>query len=198
LYLAGIFPALFGPQLIAATEQRFRGVCQNIDRLVKADGQVFAIAYLLNFVVYAYLFTDFPFTNHTAQNALVQAYPSYRTIWEGRWLHDIIVQLTGGLGTQSLQMFVGVALQITSGIVFARIIGARSRGEILIVALLVSLHPLVADYYSFHSDAISFTLGGLFIVIGCYLLVRPVRLSIVIASILFFFLCRYTNQRYQY
>lgn len=147
---------------------------------------VYLVGYFLNFAIYSYLFTNITFTNHTVQNSVLQSYPSYRTVWEGRWLHDLILFLSGGLGSQSAQMFLAVALQVASGIVFARILQARGRLQTLIVVLLVSLHPTVMDYYSFNSDAVSFTLGDLLIVAGGYVLLRPGWARVATATLCFF------------
>ncbi|MBS0234088.1 MAG: glucosyltransferase domain-containing protein [Proteobacteria bacterium] len=126
----------------------------------------FIVAYVFTILAYSYLFTTIIFTNHTLPNAWVYQYPSFKTLGEGRWFADIIIQLTGGSGVQSLQMMLGAAIQIINGFLFAAFLRLKGPLPITLVAAFLALHPAFLDYYSFTVDNVSFALGDAFALLG--------------------------------
>jgi hypothetical protein len=46
---------------------------------------LFCAAYFMMFLIYKYFFTHIGFINHTFPNVWVYRYPSFKTLYEGRW-----------------------------------------------------------------------------------------------------------------
>ena len=124
----------------------------------------------LQVVAYMYLFTGVTFTNHTFPNVWISDYPSYRTQGEGRWLADMLIQLAGGSGNQSVQMSIAVTLQSVNGVLLAIWLNLKRQFDILIIAALLCLFPAFLDYYGFAVDHISFVAGDTLCILGGYLL----------------------------
>lgn len=142
---------------------------------IKDYGVIFAAAYVLTFVVYSYLFTSIIFTNHTFPNAFIYAYPSYKTLGEGRWFADMLISLFGGAGIQSLEMIVAAAVQVVNGILFSVFVGLKRKGDIFLATAFICVHPTFLDYYSFAADHIAFTLGDTLALMGALALQRDSR-----------------------
>lgn len=151
---------------------------------------LFWAAYAVTFIVYIYLFTTVILTNHTFPNSWIYPYPSFKTTSEGRWFADLVIYLFGGSGVQSFQMFVAVALQVVNGIIFAELLSVKSRVQIFLFMILLSLYPAFLDYYSFSVDHITFALGDTLALSGFLALARIKRRWVaLIASMVPFVLC---------
>lgn len=150
------------------------------------DVTIFAIVFGVTLLVYSALVTGIVFTNHTVPNAFVYEYPSFRTTLEGRWLANIIVEALGG-GNQTFQAALGFAIQAVNGLLFAEMFKVENRGQRLIIALLVALHPTFLDYYIFTSDNAALTLGCTFVLSGVLILDRVASsyVSVPVAAIAF-------------
>lgn len=144
-----------------------------------------AIVVVTSALVYNALATGTILTDHTWPNTLAYKYPSFKTYGEARWLADLLIQIFGS-GAQVMQAWLGFAIQALNGVLFADLIGVNGRWKRLLIVLLVCLHPVLLDFYSFIADNVSFTLGQT-LAIGAALAlsrVRQVWLAIVVASLL--------------
>lgn len=141
---------------------------------------------LVSVVVYSALVSGIVFTNHTIPNSLLYPYPSFKTVSEGRWLADILIQLFGG-GSQTFQAFAGLLIQSVNGLLFAELIGARGVAKRTMIALFVALFPAVPDLYSFTADNITFTIAQALSLSAVFALdrIRLYRWSIPTAAVLF-------------
>jgi hypothetical protein len=128
---------------------------------------------LLQVAAYGYFFTTVVFTNHTIPNVWQYAYPSFKTVGEGRWMADLIIQAQGGSGVQSFQMILATALQAFNGILLARTVGARGKLATFGLAAVLCLYPAFLDYYSFSIDHLTFVLGDTFALLGARALLGP-------------------------
>lgn len=156
---------------------------------------IFLICYLVTVAVYSYFFTQILFTNHTLPNALIYGYPSYKTVSEGRWFADILINLFGSSGIQSLEMILGAGIQAGNGLLFASFLGLRRPVDVLLVTLALCLHPAFLDYYSFSADHVSFTFGDT-LAIGGILALTRVKADYVawLLAIALFVMCLATYQ----
>jgi hypothetical protein len=141
----------------------------------------------LQFFCYTYFYTNIIFTNHTFPNVWLSQYPSYRTLEEGRWLHDLIFLVQGSAGTQSALMIVGTIVQAINGILLATLLSLTKPWKVFLVGGLLCTYPAFLDYYVFASDHISFCLGDTFVILGalCFLHFKKTGLRIALPSILF-------------
>jgi hypothetical protein len=147
----------------------------------------FTGAYILTLIVYSYFYTTIIFTNHTFPSSWVQDYPSFKTLGEGRWFADILVQLTGGSGVQSFQMALASGIQVVNALLFAALLHVTNRFYIFLVAAFLSLHPAFLDYYSFTVDQVSFTIGDTLALLGVIALDRVPdrRMGVLLATLCF-------------
>lgn len=153
------------------------------------DRAVFLACYLLTLVIYSYFVTDVLFANHTLPNAWIYDYPSVKTTFEGRWFADILIRVFGGAGIQPLAMLLGAAIQAANGIVFAHLLGIKSRRDTFLITAFLCLHPAFLDYYSFTGDHIHFTAGDTMALLGVVVLSRSGRVMPVVVAGLLFMLC---------
>lgn len=156
---------------------------KNIVIFFKTYYPLLLIACVVQITVYTYLFTSVTFTNHTFPNVWLYPYPSFKTQTEGRWLADLLIQATGGAGTQSFQMAVATVLQALNGILLARWLYLRRLRDILLITLLLCFFPTFLDYYSFAVDHISFVLGDTLCIAAVIWLRRRDWISIVGAAV---------------
>ncbi len=103
--------------------------------------------YIVVCVSYFYFLTQIVFTNHTIPNSYMYGYPTFKTQAEGRWFADILIQLQGGFGSQSLQLFIGAALKIVNISLFMSIFRFKSAWCVFCGGLILALHPAFLDYY---------------------------------------------------
>jgi hypothetical protein len=157
-------------------------VRKNIFIFCKAHFPVLIAACLAQLVVYTYFYTGVTFADHTFPNVWLYAYPSFKTQAEGRWLADLLIQATGGAGTQSFQMAVATVLQALNGILLARWLYLKRLRDILLITLLLCFFPTFLDYYAFAVDHISFVLGDTLCIAAVLWLRRRSWISIVGAS----------------
>jgi len=140
---------------------------------------------IIQAVAYMYLFTGITFTNHTFPNVLLYPYPSFKTQGEGRWMADILIQLGGGSGNQSIQMSIAVILQAVNGVLLAKWLNLKRQLHIFLIAALLCIFPAFLDYYGFAVDHISFVVGDSLCIAGAYLLRRGTLMSTFGSSILY-------------
>lgn len=147
---------------------------------------IFALI-ILQIFCYTYFYTNIIFTNHTFPNIWLSQYPSYRTLGEGRWMHDLIILLQGSAGTQSALMIVATIIQAVNGILLANLLSLTKPWKVFLVGALLCTYPAFLDYYVFSSDHISFCIGDSFVILGafCFLHFKKTALRIVLPTILF-------------
>jgi hypothetical protein len=126
-------------------------------------------------LAYSYIATALLLTNHSFPNSFVYPYPSPKTLLEGRWAADVIIQLTGGSGVQSVQFILAVAVKAVNALLLCHILRVRGRGVIFLVGILLALHPAFLDYYSFTVDDTTFELGDSFALLSILCLARVGR-----------------------
>lgn len=150
-------------------------------------GGVLLGVYLISIVAYGYMVTTVVFTNHTLPNVWEFSYPSFKTLFEGRWLADVIIYLGGGSGVQLMQAVVAIAIVTLNGFIFFILLGLGGRLNAFLAILFISLYPAFFDYYSFTIDHITFALGDTFALVGVLALdkIRH-RLTALLASIILF------------
>lgn len=147
-----------------------------VDERIRDNGLVFLLLILLQVATYSYFYTTLIFTNHTFPNTWLQSYPSHRTLFEGRWVADLIVAAQGGSGVQSFQMIIATMLQALNGILLARFAGLNGKRAIFCIAAVLCMYPAFLDYYSFSIDHVTFVLGDTLALTGafCFLKCRKV------------------------
>ena len=147
----------------------------------------FGAAYILALIVYSYFFTTIIFTNHTLPHAWIIPYPSSRTIYDGRWFSDIILQLAGGSGVQAFQMAIGAAVQIFNAFLLAALLRVTSSFHRFLMAAFLVVHPAFLDYYSFTADTIILTVGDSLALLGVLALDRAPdrRIGIAVGTLCF-------------
>jgi len=164
-------------------------------KLVEADGvqwwrdnQVpILVAFGASLLLYSSIVTQFIFTDHTLPNIIVNNYPTYRTLFEGRWFADFLIWLGGGGGTPSFQSAAAFLLQAINGILFCDILRVRGTFNRILITLLTALHPALLDYHGFSIDAIGFTVGDSLILLSVLILDRrgASPLAWIASSVLF-------------
>lgn len=139
---------------------------QQIQRFLRDNAAILWVLMAAQVAVFSYFYFGPILTNHSFPNLWVQPYPSFKTMGEGRWLADLIIQAQGGSGVQSLQMFAATALQAVNGVLFARLCGLTRRGHVGLAAGLLCLYPAFLDYYAFTIDHLTFVLGDTLALLG--------------------------------
>ena len=176
------------PQLARAVTvtNKVEQACQSSLDWLRSNRHVLIGLIVAQVVAYGYLLSTVVLTNHTFPNAWLFSYPSYRTLSEGRWLHDIIVRLLGGSGVQFFQMAAAVCLQAVNAILFARLIGLVRTLDVVLAGLFLCLYPAFLDSYSFSIDHVSMCVGDTLVLAGATLLrFRPSPRSATVATVLF-------------
>jgi hypothetical protein len=140
---------------------------------------------ILQAAAYMYLFSGITFTNHTFPNVWLYPYPSFKTQGEGRWMADILIQLGGGSGNQSVQMSIAIILQAVNGVLLAKWLNLKHQLHIFLIAALLCIFPAFLDYYGFAVDHISFVVGDSLCIGGAYLLRLGTLMSAFGSSILY-------------
>lgn len=133
---------------------------------------VLAGTVFVTLLAYSSLWTEFLLTNHTLPNVLVYPYPSFKTLYEGRWFADVMIQLLGGSGVQAVQLVLAVFIKGVNAQILCAIFNERRPWVMLAVGLALSLHPAFLDYYAFTVDAVTFEIGDTFALLGIFLLAR--------------------------
>lgn len=124
--------------------------------------------FALQFIVYNFFFSSLVLTDHTLRAAVVQDYPSFRTLQEGRWLQDIIVLMLGSTGVHTFMMFAAAALQSFNAILLLDLSRVTKKLDVVLLGAIFCLYPAFLDYYGFGIDHVSFALGDTFILLGCW------------------------------
>jgi hypothetical protein len=133
---------------------------------------IFWATYAVTLIAYSYLFTSVAFTNHAFPQSWTFSYPSYRTLSEGRWFEDLLLQSFGGAGVQSSQMYVAVGLYIVITIIAAGMLGAEGTLETFLSVAFLNIYPTVLDRYSFPGSQIVFVTADIFAVLAVLVLHR--------------------------
>ena len=105
-------------------------------------------------------------------NSLAQSFPSHRIAAEGRWGHEIIIQLLGGAGNQAVFNTLGMIVLVLNGFLFAEFMNVKTRAQRFIVAALVTLSPIFLEYLSFSIDAFPYAIGDMAALLGVIVLAR--------------------------
>jgi hypothetical protein len=157
----------------------------SVKRYLENNWKVLLAVIAIQAIAYSYLLAGIKFTDHTLPLASLQSYPTFRTLSEGRWLADILIQLEGGSGNQSVQMSIAVILQAVNGTLFAHWLNLKRQFHIFLIAAVLCLFPPFLDYYGFAIDVINFTLGDTFCILGAYLLRRETIITTLSSSLLY-------------
>jgi len=136
--------------------------------------RVFLVVFCLNLLAHGTILTAFIYTNHVFPNVWPTGFPTYRS-FEGRWFHDVTWFLQGGAGITFLHSIVGIAVQVLTGILFARALNRTDTLSLFGTAALVSLFPYVGDYYSWSGDNVVLSLGDLLAVLGLIIAKKGLR-----------------------
>ena len=128
--------------------------------------------FLILFLACSYFVTEILFTDHTIPNSFLQVFPSPRIAAEGRWGHELIIQLLGGAGNQALFNLLGMMTIVLNGFLFAELMQVSGRANRFIVASLVALSPIFLEYYSFSIDAFPYAIGDMTALLGVLALAR--------------------------
>jgi len=155
-------------------------------RSLIADRQnrsLFFTSYVLALLAYSYLFVGTVYNNHDLPNSFYMSYPSFTTTDEGRFIGDIIYQLQGGSAVPSLHMAVAVAVQIINGFLTAACLGLTSYRARLCTIVLVTIHPVITDYYSWGGVALNFCLADTFAIAAILLCARTGLKTAVLATL---------------
>jgi hypothetical protein len=135
----------------------------------------------LQLVAFSYLYFLPILTNHTFTSVWLYPYPSFKTLYEGRFLADAIIWAQGGSGVQAFQMFLATLVQGCNGLLLADLLEVRGRGRRLLLAALLCLYPAFLDYYSFSVDHLTFVLGDTLPLLGATAWVRARRPAVRVA-----------------
>jgi hypothetical protein len=135
-------------------------------RNIKSQWKFLGGLLLLQAVVYSFYFFGLVYTDHTMQNAFVQAYPRYRTTSEGRWLQDLLILGLGSTGTHNFQMLLASALQALNALLLIRVAGLRDLLPMVLCGALYCLYPAFLDYFGFQIDHVGFVLGDTLVLLG--------------------------------
>ena len=157
----------------------------SVKRYLANNWKVLLAVIAIQAIAYSYLLTGITFTDHTLPLASLQSYPSFRTLSEGRWLADILIQLEGGSGNQSVQMSIAVLIQAVNGTLYAHWLNLKRQFNIFLIAALLCLFPPFLDYYGFAIDEINFALGDTLCILGAYLLKRGTLKTALASSLLY-------------
>ena len=144
----------------------------SVKRYLANNWKVLLAVIAIQAIAYSYLLTGITFTDHTMGHSIVLPYPSHITKNEGRWMQDILINLQGGSGNQSVKMSTAVLLQAVNGTLFAHWLNLKRQFHIFLIAALLCLFPPFLDYYGFPRDNINFVFGDTLCILGAYLLKR--------------------------
>jgi hypothetical protein len=159
----------------------------SVKRYLENNWKVLLAVITIQAIVYSYLFTGITFTDHTLGHSKILTYPSYITKTEGRWMQDILINLQGGSGNQSVQMIIAAMLQAVNGTLFAHWLNLKRQFHVFLIAALLCLFPPFLDYYGFPRDNFNFVFGDTLCILGAYLLKRGTLIS-ALSSSLFYWL----------
>jgi len=157
----------------------------SVKRYLANNWKVLLAVIAIQAIAYSYLLTGITFTDHTMGHSIVLPYPSYITKNEGRWMQDILINLQGGSGNQSVQMSIAVLLQAVNGTLFAHWLNLKRQFHIFLIAALLCLFPPFLDYYGFPRDNINFVFGDTLCILGAYLLKRGTLKTALASSLLY-------------
>jgi len=157
----------------------------NIKHYLASNWKILLVVVIIQAIAYSYLFSGITFTDHTLGHSKILTYPSHITQAEGRWMQDILINLQGGSGNQSVQMSIAVMLQAVNGTLFAHWLKLKRQFHVFLIAALLCLFPPFLDYYGFPRDNFNFVFGDTLCILGAYLLKRGTLVSALSSSLLY-------------
>lgn len=160
----------------------FESVTAYLRKIPSQYYKIFIAVFVLNVLSFGYLIFQFIYTNHVFPEMFeFISFPSSQSL-EGRWIQNIVTILQGG-GLPFLHIIGGISLQICNGFIFAKLLKCDNPTSIFVSATMISIHPFVADYYSFGAGHFVFVLSDFFVLAA--FLVKKDSLKGIMTGIIF-------------
>ena len=140
--------------------------------------------YIFLLITYSNFITNITFGNHFLPNILIQQYPSYRTLSEGRWGQDFLIQIFGGAGNAALQALLGLAILTVNSIIISKFI--FNAKHYVALAFFIAASPFYLEYFQFQIDAIPWAIADSLIVVATIILISSeLPRNILISSLMY-------------